>query len=179
MTATQIPSELVAGDSWSWTRELPDYPAPTWTATVYFESTHGNFNAPATASGMAHAFSILAATTGTKKAGDYRWSVRVTDGSEVVTAESGWVKVLANPAASGTSDPRSWARRTLEAVEATLEGRATDGQLAHTIKDRSVSRIPVPELMQIRDRLRQEVKTEEAGSNAGLGRIMKTRFSRG
>jgi len=170
---------LTAGDTWSWTRELADYPAPTWTATVYFAQSSGSFEATATADDVAHAFSITAATTASKAAGKYKWSLRVSDGTNAYTVEEGWVEVLANPAASGGRDPRSWARRTLDAVEATLEGRATDGQLAHTIKDRSISRIPIPELIDLRNKLRAEVKTEERGNDAGLGRNMKTRFSRG
>lgn len=179
MTASRPPSTLTAGDTWSWTSSLADYPAPAWGATVYFESADGSFNAAAIDSGNDHAFSIAAGTTASKKAGRYKWSIRVNDGTSYVTAEEGWTEVKTDPAAVGNRDPRTWAHRTLDAVEATLEGRATDGQLAHTIKDRSVSRIPIPELMQIRDRLRQEVRTEEQGSNAGLGRNIKTRFSRG
>lgn len=174
-----IPNQLIAGDTWSWTRSLDDYPAPMWTATVYFEHSSASFNAAGTADGSDHVFTVSAATTTGKAAGRYKWSLRVTDGTSAFTVEEGWVEIKPNPAAAGNRDPRSWARRTLDAVEATLEGRATDGQLAHTIKDRSISRIPIPELITLRTQLRQEVRTEEQGENAGLGRNIKTRFSRG
>lgn len=179
MTATRPPSTLTAGDTWSWTSSFADYEAPTWGATVYFENAAASFSATAADSGSDHAFSIAAATTTPLKAGRYKWSIRVNDGTSYFTAEEGWIEVKADPAATGNRDPRTWARRTLDAVEATLEGRATDGQLAHTIKDRSISRIPIPELMDLRTQLRQEVRTEEQGESAGLGRNIKTRFSRG
>lgn len=174
----QIPAKLTAGDTWTWTRTLSDYPAPTWVATVYFENAAGTFNAEATASGSDHTFSIAAATTATKKAGRYKWSVRVTDGTNAHTVEEDWVEVVADPAAAGTHDPRSDARKMLDALEATLLGRATSDQLAMSINGRSISRTPLPELREWRDQLRQEVRTEEGGERAGLGRNIKVRFSR-
>lgn len=173
-----IPAQLIAGDTWAWSREFADYPAPTWVATVYFENAAGSFSAAATASGSDHAFSIDAATTGGKAAGRYKWSVRVASGSEAYTVESGWVDVLTNPAAAGNRDPRSWARRALDAVEAAIESRATSDQLSFSIRDRSVARHTLVELRQLRTELRQEVRTEERGEAAGLGRNIKTRFSR-
>jgi len=175
----RIPAELTAGDTWAWTRELSDYPAPTWTAMVYFENAAGAFDAAAVASGSAHAFEIDADTTAGKKAGRYKWSIRVVSGASASTVETGWVEVVTNPAAAGSRDPRPDSRRMLDALNATLLGRATDGQLAMTINGRSISRIPLSELRDWRDRLKQEVKIEEQGANAGLGRNIKVRFARG
>jgi hypothetical protein len=173
-----IQSEYVAGDTWAFTMSLADHDAPTWTATIYFENQNQTFSATASASGSDHSFSIAAATTAGYKAGRYRWSIRATSGATVETVQSGWVDVLPNPASSGMRDVRSWTRRTLEAVEATIEGRATDGQLAVTIAGRSISRIPLMELMQIRGQLRGEVRAEEQAENAGLGRNIKVRYAR-
>jgi hypothetical protein len=178
MTATQLPSELTAGDTWQWTRTLAAYPAPTWTATVYFQGGSKALNAVAVASGTDHSFSISAAATSALPPGGYKWTVRVTDGTNKFTAESGWVDVRRDPASTGNADPRSWARRTLEAIECTLEGRATSDQLAMQIKDRSISHIPIPELMDLRDRIRQEVRAEDHGSKAGIGRNIKVRLGR-
>jgi hypothetical protein len=174
----KLPAELIAGDTWAWTRSFGDHPAPTWTATVYFENADDTFSAAAAASGTDHAFSIDAATTGAKKAGRYFWSVRVTDGTTLTTVESGWLDVLANPAAAGTRDPRSDVRKMLDALNATLLGRATSDQLAMTINGRSISRTPLEELRAWRDQLKSEVATEEKGAAAGLGRNIKVRFGR-
>jgi hypothetical protein len=174
----KLPSELTAGDTWAWTRSLGDYPAPTWVATVYFENADGTFNAAASASGTDHAFSITAATTATKQSGRYFWSVRVTSGVESYTVESGWLEVLANPAAAGNRDPRSDARKMLDALNDTLLGRATADQLAMTINGRSISRTPLEELRAWRDQLRSEVNADEASTTAGKGRTIKLRFKR-
>jgi hypothetical protein len=173
-----VPSSLIAGDTWEWTRDLSDYPAGTWTLTYYFTKDGKQFNAVASADGLTHAVSVPAATTATYQAGRYKWQARVSDGADAYTVEGGWVEVSANPATS-TADPRTWARRTLEAVECFLEGNASTAQSSMAIQGRSISRWPLPDLMQLRDKLRQEVRTEEQGSAAGLGRNIKVRFGRG
>lgn len=178
MTVT-IPAKLTAGDTWTFTFAHGDYAAPTWDASIYFENAAETFNATATDDGSDHAFSIAAATTADKQPGRYKWSIRVSDGTDSYTVESGWVEILADPAAAGTHDPRSDPRKLLDALNATLLGRATSDQLAMSINGRSISRTPLPELRHWRDQLKQEVKTEEQGERAGLGRNIKVRFGRG
>lgn len=174
-----FPKETIAGDTLRVTRAYSDYPAPTWTATLYAENKDSTFSSEAAADGSDHAFTVSAATSAAIKAGRYRWFVRVTDGSIVETVEDGWLEVLINPAASGNADRRSWARRTLDALEAVLEGKATADQAAMSINGRSISRIPLSELNQWHDKLRQQVRTEEAGAGAGLGRNIYVRLGRG
>lgn len=171
-----LPTALIAGNTWQWDRDYADYPSPTWTATAYFEKHDKTFNVIGTQEGTAHRFTIAAATTATYPAGRYRVRVRVTDGSLVFIAESGYCEVEVDPAAAGTTDTRSWARRTLEAVEAFLEGNASTAQQAMTIAGRSISRWSLAELTQWRKDLRNEVQNEERGNNAGSGRNLKVRY---
>ena len=172
-----VPSSLTAGDTWEWTRELADYPAGTWTLTYYFSKAGKQFSAAASADGTTHSVSVAAATTAAYPAGRYQWTARVARGSEKFTVESGWVDVEENPATSA-ADPRSWARRTLEAVEAFLEGNATTAQQSMSIQGRSISRWSLADLKQFRLDLRAEVRAEEQGDRAGLGRNIKVRFGR-
>lgn len=173
-----IPKELIAGDTWSWTRSLGDHPAGTWTATVYFEATQGAFSIAGSASGTTHSFTIAAATTTTYAPGRYGWRLRVTDGSTTTTVESGMVEVLVDPAKAGKTDTRTWARKTLEAVECFLLGNASTAQASMSLAGRQISRWSIVELTAWRDKLRSEVKSEDQGSNAGRGRDIKVRFSR-
>lgn len=176
--AEQVPNELTAGDSWVWTRDLSDYPAGTWTLSYVFKNAESSFSATASASGTTHSISIAAATTAGYKAGRYKWFARVTYGSTTTTIEDGWLDVLPDPSVAGQYDYRSWARRALDAIEATLEGRASSDQLAMSIAGRSISRIPLGELTQWRDRLLQEVRTEERVSQSGRGRNIKAKVMR-
>ena len=173
-----LPKALIAGNTWQWDRGYSDYPAGTWTATAYFENRHKTFSVTAVASGSDFRFTIPAATSAGYPAGSYKVSVRVTDGTQVFIAETGWCDVEVDPAASGLHDTRSWARRTLEAVEAFLSGNATTAQQSMSIQGRSISRWSITELREWRKELRQEVKMEEQGARAGLGRNIKVRFSR-
>lgn len=179
MTEHTVPRELIAGDTWSWLSEYADYPAGTWTAAVHLENQSASITANATQDATAHSFSITAATTAAYKAGRYRCRIRVTAAGVSKTIDEGWVEVLSDPAATGNRDHRSWARQTLDAIEATLLGRASSDQLNMTINNRSIGRTPLNELTQWRETLRAEVRAEEAGSKAGLGRRIKTRLLRG
>jgi hypothetical protein len=128
MVAEQVPEKLIAGDSWAWERELPDYPAPAWTLTYHFSNAAANFDITATASGTAHAAARTPAESGELTSGRYRWHARVTNGTDSFTVEDGWLEVLPDPS-SGAADWRSHARKMLDAIEATLEDSATKTQL--------------------------------------------------
>lgn len=173
-----LPTALIAGNTWQWDREYGDYPASTWTATAYFENKAKTFSTVGVASGSAHRFTIAAATSAAYPPGRYKVSVRVTDGSQVFIAETGYCEVEADPAAAGTRDTRSWARRTLDAVEAFLEGNASTAQQSMSIQGRSISRWSLPELTAWRDSLKLEVQKEQQGSRAGAGRNLKVRYAR-
>lgn len=176
---TSTPPTLVAGSTWVWDRDYGDFPAPTWTAIAYFENAAAQFSVASAANGTAQRFTIAATTTADYKAGRYRVRVQVTDGSSVYTADDAWVDVESNPnGTTSTADQRSWARRTLEAIEAFLEGNATTAQQSMSVAGRSISRWSLSELMQFRDQLRGEIRTAEQGSNSGLGRNIKVRYGR-
>jgi hypothetical protein len=171
-----IPSTLTAGDTWEWDAEYGDYPADTWTATAYFENSAESFSVASSADGTTHVFAETAANTAALVAGKYYVQVRVTDGSEKFVVDSGWCEVQPDPASNVKHDHRSWSRRTLDAIEAFLEGNATTAQQSMSIAGRSISRWSIPELMQFRNELRAEVRTDESGSAAGLGRDIKVRY---
>lgn len=171
-----VPSELIVGDSWVWTESLSDYPASTWTLTFYFVNADDTFSVVASASDDDYAISVTPATTAALTAGRYRWTARVTDGTDVYTVEQGWSDVKADPTAA--QDARSQARITLDAVEATLQGRATSDQLSMSINGRSISRISISELRQWRDELKSQVLADEEGDEAGFGRDIRVRFNR-
>jgi hypothetical protein len=174
-----VPSELIAGDTWAWTLTYADYPAGTWTATIYFENRFQTFSATGSASGTNHAFSISAVTSSAYKSGRYKWRVRVTNGSTVTTVDSGGVKSSLIRPQQEPDVTRSWARRTLEAVEAFLEGNASTAQQAMTIQRRSVSRWSLAELANGATSWQREFESTRAGRSGWRGRNIKVRFGRG
>jgi hypothetical protein len=64
----------------------------------------------------------------------------------------------------------------LEAVNATLEGRATSATAEYEIAGRKIKYIPMPELLTLRDRLRRDVAAEDAASDAAAGMPGKGRI---
>lgn len=171
-----IPKQLIAGDTWMWTRSLGDYPAGTWTATVYFEAMQGAFSVAASASGTTHSFTIAATTTTAYVPGRYGWRLRVTDGTTLTTFESGMVEVLVDPAKAGKVDTRSWAQRTLEAVESFLEGNASTAQASMSLAGRQISRWSLDELRAWHKDLESRVREEERAGSKGRGRDIRVRY---
>lgn len=176
--SANVPAKLSIGDTWSWTSTFTDYPATTWSVTFYFQNKAAEFEVTAAAAGSDHLAAIAAGSTAAFKPGRYHWRARAAAGAVFNTIDEGWLDVVADPSAKSV-DPRSDARRMLDALNATLLGRASSDQLAMTIGGRSLSKIPLPELIAWRDRLTSEVSTEEKGAKAGLSRHLKSRFSRG
>jgi len=167
-----IPQSLTAGDTWSWTDSLGDYPASTWTLTYYF-SGPAKFSVAASADGDDHAVSVDAATTGGYKHGSYEWIARVTDGSTVKTIASGELEVEPN-LANEAIDHRSFNQRAFEALQAVIEGRATNDHLSFTIAGQSLSRMSWDDLLKAYDRFKIAAANDAGG---GADRVF-IRFGR-
>jgi hypothetical protein len=156
-TPTLEPSSVNAGDTWRWTRSLADYPASAGWALSY---TLINASAKITIS--------AAATTAGYAAGTYDWRARVSKAGEVYTVGEGRITVR-NAYAASTFDARSHARKTLDAIEAVIEGRASSSTAEYQIAGRQLKYIPVPDLLALRDKYRAEVKREDAIAAVAAG----------
>lgn len=166
--AHQIPSSepdsLRAGDTWTWARgDLSDYPASVWTLTYYFRNSTAFFDVVAAQDGEAFAVSVPAAATAAYTAGRYDWTAVVSDGVDRYQVDIGVIEVLADVSSAAPYDGRSLPRILLDAVEATLQNRASADQidlLASTIGDRSRTRDP-GYLLKYRAQLQQEIRRLE------------------
>ena len=166
---TLEPTTANAGDTWRWTRTLADYPASAgWALSYTLINGTTKITINASASGDAHAVTVSAATTAGYTAGTYDWRARVTKAGEVYTVGEGRLTVR-NAYAGSTFDARSHARKTLEAIEAVIEGRASSSTLEYSIAGRSLKHIPAADLLALRDRYRAEVKREDAAAAVAAG----------
>lgn len=86
------------------------------------------------------------------------------------TVPIGDLTVKQDPRLQIPSDRTPHAERTLNNVEAVLEGRATSDILSYQLNGRSLSRIPIEELREWRDALRSEVAAKRA-RKLGPGRV--------
>ncbi len=165
----RVPDQLVVGDRWAWkrTRVNADYPGATHSMkTVFRREIDGHeIEVASTFSGTEFLFEVAAATTATYDDGRYRWQeyvIRTAD-QERITLEVGSVLLLPNKDNVAT-DPRSHVKKVLDAIEATIEGRATKDQLSYSIStgqgSRSLSRMSIEELLLFRDRYKAEYARE-------------------
>ncbi|WP_295044737.1 hypothetical protein [uncultured Paracoccus sp.] len=127
----------------------------------------------AKADGLWH-FSATPAQTAEVPEGHSGWMLIAqsvfSDDREVI--KRGPVTVIATDTTTA-GDQRSWAERTLEAVEAVLSNSATLTQRRYQIGNRSLDRTPVAELLDLRTRLRAEVGAERAAAAGGSAIVRK------
>lgn len=114
------PTQVRAGDTVSWSIQLPDTPAPAWSLSYYLQR-HGAdpIVIEASASGSDHTVSVAAGITATWAAGEYAWTARAANGADVRTVGVGLLMVLPDP--SKAHDPRTHAERCLASIEKALE----------------------------------------------------------
>lgn len=160
-----IPSTLHAGDTWSWRDSFFSYRASDgWTLAYSLKNATSTIDLPSdgiTADGGDFVITIPAASTASYALGSYQQTARVSKAGAVVTVGTGVVTI--QPAGL------SHARKTLAAIEAVIEGRASIDQQSYTIGMRTLIRTPIPELIKLRDLYRQEVGREKAAEMIAQG----------
>lgn len=181
---TSEPSALRIGDTWKWTKTVPDYPATSWTLKYRFKNAAGGFEITASASGSDYSVMVAAATTGGYTAGAYSWMAWVEGGSsEKYTVDTGTCTLdpdYRSGTASAAFDDRTHARTVLDAIEAVIEGRATKDQQEYEIAGRRLKRMPVADLLKLRQHYVAEVASQSAAeaiaNGLGTGRRIQFRI---
>lgn len=161
------PARVFAGDTWAWEISAPPaYPSASHVLPYAFTPETGGELVEVEAealSPVAVAFRVAPADTAPLAPGRWRWSLIATDpalGFRVVVA-TGLFEVLANPLAPIAGDTCSAARRILAAIDATIEGKVTKDAQTYTIEGRSITRLPLPELLAARARYAAMVRPED------------------
>ncbi len=169
--ATTPPVSAVAGDTWTWTDTNNDYPAPTWTVAYRIAGPDVLTwsSGWVTASGSTSTIVIPAASTASLRAGTYRVVKTYTSGTERYSVEESRLTVTANPDTLAAGDTVSWAETTLAAIEAFLAGHLEGGVSYYQIGNRQITAIPLPELITMRNNLRNEVAAQRRGRSGILG----------
>lgn len=122
-----IPDSIYAGDSPSWTDDVPNYSASDgWTLTYYFTGPK-SFSKAAVASGTQ--FITTLTTSDTDIPPDtYKILGRVSRSGEVHTVIDTFILFLANPAkAPQSQDVRSHVRKVFDSLKVMIETRSTKG----------------------------------------------------
>ncbi|MEM8499897.1 MAG: hypothetical protein AAF542_17875 [Pseudomonadota bacterium] len=170
--ATDIPSSFVAGDSVKWTRSLTSYlPTDGWGLSYQFALGEENFTITGANNGDgSHLMSQVSADTQSIQPGVYQYQAYVTKGADRHTIDSGEITV--KPNFSLGADSRSDAQKMLDAVNKVLLGELPKSAVAsYSIAGRSLSKLSLSELMDVRDRIRADLARERKAAKlaAGIG----------
>ena len=178
-------TEIIAGDTLDFETTVADYPATDgWTLVFRLvprvSGTPIVITCTTASDGVSYRAQVAPATTANYVAGEYTWNSYVTKSGARQTVESGQVTILPDPAAqTAPYDNRSHARKTLAAIEAVLEGRASKDQEEYTIKDRSLKRTPLADLLKLKNHyawaVYNEDQAEALNNGTGLGRKLQVR----
>lgn len=193
------PTELIIGDSITWIRravqaitendngtaETTDIKASEgWALKFTAVGPAGIFSINASAdtdNPDDFKFTAVAATTAAYVAGVYSWQITATKSTDRYTIATGVITLTDNIAGrSALYDNRSHAKKVLDAIEAVIEGRASQDQMGYTIAGRSLSRTPLADLLKLRSTYKTEYENEQAAASIaaglGTGRKVYTRF---
>lgn len=172
------PGRATAGLTWTWRRDLADYPASAgWALKYLFRGASAGFSVDAATSGDGYLSTVSATTSAAIAAGSYAWvAYAELSGAKY---EVGRGTLVVAPALS-SGDTRSHARKVLDAIEAVLENRATQDQMSYEISvggsSRRLGRTPLADLVALRLKYRAEVKAEERAAAVASGRKPRTRI---
>jgi hypothetical protein len=185
---TQEPDLLVIGDRWTWRRPdlVADYPTADYALTYEFHEDSGGggshkFTITATETTTDYIVEIASATTASYTAGEYNWYAFITRSSDSqrIAIDEGHTK-LELDFTNTNADNRSHAKKVLDAIQAVLENRASQDQMAYSIAGRSLSRMSIDDLMRFRDRYRaeynREIKLKRIKNKQDTGNTIKARF---
>jgi hypothetical protein len=178
---TTEPTKLAVGDRWAWKRtDLGTDYAPASYSLKYVLRRHdtgAEIEITCSESGSDYLAEVASATTAVYAEGFYAWQAYIirTSDSERVLVGQGTVELLANRDSVAT-DPRSHARKVLDAIEAVLESRASKDQEEYAIAGRSLKRTPIAELRALREAYKAEVDAEERKLNGAGSRKLLMRF---
>ena len=185
---TQEPDTLVVGDRWMWRR--PDlasiYDPSEYALTYEFHRDSGGgganqFTITATETSDDYIIEVPSATTDAYVANAYIWYAFITrsSDSERIAVDNGRAELI-DDFADSNADVRSHAKTVLDAIEATIEGRASQDQMSYSIAGRSLSRMSIDDLMTFRNRYRaeylEEIKKSRIKNKQDSGNLVKVRF---
>lgn len=134
------------------------YPAPTDDALLVFRSDDAKY----VLSAFGGYLQADAETTASWKPGDYLFQLLTADGLK----ESGEITLLPNFALSDvTTNVKTPAQQMVEAIEAVIEGRATQSQKSMSVGDKSISYMDLDELLKYLEYFRKKAAEEQGLSD--------------
>jgi hypothetical protein len=175
-----FPKTLRAGDSYVIELDYHSLSATLSELKLVLRGTGPALDKIATISDGKYVFSLGSNETTQLTPGTYWYQLIATDthGNTETVADS-TVKIAPNLSnITGQYDGRSQAQRILDAIDATLENRATSDQQQYSILGRSITKIPLADLLQLRSHYAGMVSREGSkGANSAYAKRLQVRFN--
>jgi hypothetical protein len=165
------PTTIHAGDSATWSRDVPDRPATAGWGLRYVLSGPDRHTIEALQT-TPYQVAITAETTANWAPGLYRWVALAFRGDQRLTVATGTLEVGANLETADPVDARSHAQRMLALIEAALEKRIPKDQQSYEIDGMRLDRIPIERLDALRTKYQREIQRAKS-SCWPLGRPVK------
>ena len=160
-------SQLVAGDDWSWTVSVQNYPPSSYTLK-YFLRGPAKLDLAAVAAPNGSDFMVTGASADTSKlqAGVYGWQMCVFDAAGKRTELArGQVEIIADIASQDAGvDDRSWVKVSLDAVRAVIQGRASRVERQYMIAGRELQLLSPEDLLKLEGQLAARYRREQIES---------------
>lgn len=179
------PAQFRAGDTLTFSRSLPDYPASAgWVIDYSFRSqTATAIDFTTTPSGNDHLANVVATATAGWLPGIYTGVGAVTDGTFIKTIWSGQLVVLPNlSAAQPGTDFRSSNRKILDFLNTQIECRAKNPLKMSTVEGSEFTWTDWKDLLPVQAIYQTKVRNEEIADlqaqGKPTGRTIFMRFSR-
>jgi hypothetical protein len=170
---TALPESFSAGTTVAYTKSFTDYPASTWTLTLYIAGVIVD-SFVAVADGDAFLVTIPADTA--LEPGYYQWVERVAYDGAVYEVDAGKLTVNDNLATARDGDSQLWLERAIPVLRAHVEGRLTAGMHSYAIAGRAVTKIPIDEAVKMLDRFEgrlARIKNPDKVSRLGVISFVK------
>ena len=176
------PSKITVGDSLGWTRDHSEVAyidssgdeqecsATAWTLKYYAAGPEGAFSITASATGQDFLVSLTATETASWSTGFYEWRAYAISGANRYQIDGGKWELLPDFTKQIKGyESRTHARIVLDAINAVIEGKATQDQMSLSIAGRSLSRYSWQELLFVKAQYQELVKQEDAEEAAKRG----------
>lgn len=165
------PESIVRGLNAEWVLESPLYPATDgWVIEYSIVNAAEQHSFASTTVDGAHKVVLDAAATGGYGAGEYFYQAVAKKDTSAYPVETGTLLVKPNfkDLTSGY-DARPHVKKVLDAIEATLEGKASKDQARYIIGSRRLDRYTFEELLVLRDKYRAEWKAYQRAEKLKQG----------
>ncbi len=177
-----IPVVFTVGETVEWETYLDYYlPKDGWQLIYIFRNFDNSFEVTAKGKEDHYLVQLTSEVTSQYRPANYWWQARVVRDDKQHFVDNGELVIKANLALLDSYDGREHVQKTLDALEATILGKASRDQLSYSISGRSISRLSPSELLKWRDVYKGEyiriLKEQQIAKGLARNSLIKVRFS--